>query len=134
MPTPDANDAPTPAYRLVPGGAAEAIVCPGCGEHVTGYGRGNGKTFCGPTCRQGFNNRMKAEGAPIVALVKAWTETRHAKPGSEEAEVCRFARSQLTQIASQFNEADDEAGRPSAVAYVKTLMRSRTLYCDRTRK
>lgn len=123
----------SPAYRMHDGDLTP-VICPGCGSHVEGYGRGyTGKTFCNPTCRQGFNNRMKAEGAPIAALVKAWTMTRHAKPGTREAEVCRYARSQLTQIASDFNERDDDAGRPSAVAYVETLMRAGTLYCDRRR-
>lgn len=123
----------SPAYRMQDGDLAP-VICPGCGSHVEGYGRGyTGKTFCSTTCRQGFNNRMKAEGAPIAALVKAWTMTRHAKPGTREAEVCRYARSQLTQIAAEFNDRDDEAGRPSAVAYVETLMRAGTLYCDRQR-
>ena len=109
-------------------------LCPGCGTGVDGAGRGpTGKTFCSNGCRTSFNNRMKAEGAPIAALVKAWTLTRHAKPGTEEAEVCRFARSQLTQIAAAFNERDEDAGRPSAIDYVRTLMASGTLYCDRSR-
>lgn len=108
--------------------------CPGCGGSVEGAGRGyTGKTFCTNQCRQAFNNRMKGEGAPVAALVKAWTMTRHAKPGTEEAEVCRYAMSQLTQIARDFNDRDEDAGRPSAVAYVKTLMASGTLYCDRAR-
>ena len=92
-----------------------------------------GKTFCNEACRKAFRNRMLAEGAPIAALVKAWTMTRHAKPGSREAEVCTYARSQITQIAAMFNEQDEEAGRPDAVAYVETLMASGTLYVDRRR-
>ena len=107
--------------------------CPGCGGAVPEGTRGPAKTFCSQTCRQGFNNRMKAEGAPIAALVKAWTLTRHAKPGTREAEVCRYARSQLTQIAGDFNERDQNERRPSAVDYVETLMASGTLYCDRSR-
>lgn len=110
------------------------MTCPGCGKDVENGGTGLGRVFCEPACRQGFNNRMKAEGAPIAALVKAWTMTRHAKAGSEEAEVCRFARSQLTQIAAGFNDRDEDNGRPSAVDYVRTLMASGTLYCDRARE
>lgn len=105
--------------------------CPGCGKAVEQGGRGLGRVFCSTPCRLAFNNRMKTEGAPIAALVKAWTMTRHAKPGSEEAEVCRFARNQLTEIARLHNEADDEAGRPSAVDYVRSLMQSGTIYADR---
>jgi len=109
-------------------------VCPGCGNAVEQAESGQTKTFCTTPCRQKFNNRMKGEGAPIAALVKAWTMTRHAKAGTEEAEVCRFARSQLTQIAAAFNERDSDKGRPSAVDYVRTLMASGTLYCDRARE
>lgn len=105
--------------------------CPGCGRAVEQGGRGLGRVFCSTPCRLAFNNRMKTEGSPIAALVKAWTLTRHAKPGTEEAEVCRFARNQLTQIAGMHNEADQEAGRPSAIEYVKTLMASGTIYADR---
>jgi len=125
------ND-PRPAYRLADGDLA-AVICPGCGAHVQGHGRGTGKTFHDDKCRQRFSNRMKAEGGPMAALVKAWVMTRHAKPDTEEAEVCRFARSQLTQIAATFNDRDQDEDRPSAVQYVKTLMRSGTLYCDRAR-
>lgn len=107
--------------------------CPACGASFPAGGRGMGKSFCSTPCRVTFNNRMKAEGAPLAALVKAWTLTRHAKPGSHEAEVCRFARSQITAIASLLNDEDQDKGRPSAVAYVETLMASGTLYMDRRR-
>lgn len=113
--------------------SAPSKSCPGCGGSFEAGGRGLGKTFCSTACRRSFQNRMLAEGAPIVALVKAWTMTRHAKPGSREAEICTFARSQITQIASAFNERDEEAGRPSAVDYVETLMNSGTLWVDRSR-
>lgn len=129
----DRFDARDGAYRLEKGQYVP-IRCPGCGAHVAGYGRGLGKTFCSTRCRTRFNNRMKAEGAPIAALVKAWTMTRHAKPGTDEAEICRWARSELTHIAKGFNEADRDAGRPSAVEYVETLRRSGTLYDDRKRR
>lgn len=126
------ND-PRPAFRQDSGDLVP-VICPGCGAHVAGYGRGTGKTFHDQACRQAFANRMKAEGAPIAALAKAWVMTRHAKPDTEEAEVCRYARTQLSQIAATFNDRDQDAGRPSAVDYVKTLMRSGTLYCDRRRE
>lgn len=107
--------------------------CPGCGGHVEEGGRGTGRVFCTSTCRTGFQNRMKAEGGVLAALIKAQTLTRHAKPGTREAEICSFARSQITQIAAYFNDRDEEEGRPSAVDYVGTLMDSGFIYMDRVR-
>lgn len=109
---------------------AASKTCPGCGAQFPTGGRGLGKAFCSDPCRTGFHNRAKAEGGPMVALVKAWTMTRHAKPGTREAEICRYARSELTAIASHFNERDEAEGR-SAVDYVATLMDSGTIWADR---
>lgn len=109
---------------------AATKVCPGCGAKFAPGGRGMGKAFCGDKCRTAFHARAKAEGGPMVALVKAWTMTRHAKPGTREAEICRYARSELTAIASYFNERDEAEGR-SAVDYVATLMDAGTIWADR---
>ena len=76
---------------------------------------------------------MKAEGAVMVAFVKAWALTRHAKPDTDEAEIGRAARSELTEIARMLNQADKAAGRPDATVYVKSLLDSGTMYCDRRR-
>lgn len=70
----------------------------------------------------------------MAALVKAWTATRHAKPGTREAEICRYARSEITKIAQHFNEEDEESGRQSAIEYVDSLMRTGTFWMDRTRR
>lgn len=69
----------------------------------------------------------------MAALVKAHDLTRHAKPGTREADICRYARSQLTEIARYFNERDNEEGRPSSVDYVATLMDSGMTFMDRVR-
>ena len=61
----------------------------------------------------------------------AAAQTRHAKPGTLEAEVSRFARSEITSISSIFNDKDEAAGRPPAWRYVESLMRSGTRYMDR---
>lgn len=107
--------------------------CPNCAVTFPAGGRGLGKTFCSKDCRVAFNNRAKAEGAVMVALVKCWTLNRHAKPGTREAELCRQARTELTEIARLFLENDAAAGRPPVTDYVETLLRD-TLYMDRTRK
>lgn len=106
--------------------------CAGCGQSFTP--RRDWGTFCSPPCRAAFSSRMKSRGGPLAPLVLAWNATRHAKPGTPEAEVCRYARSEITAIAGLFNEEDDEAGRASAVEYVKGLMASGTLYVDRARR
>jgi len=91
-------------------------------------------SFCSPSCRTAFANRMKSEGGPLAPLVKAWNATRHAKPGTEEAEVCRFARSQITAISRLLNEGDAKAERASAVDYVKGLMASGVKWSDPGRR
>lgn len=111
---------------------AVSRVCAGCGQSFTPNREWS--TFCSTPCRTGFANRMKARGGPLAPLVLAWNATRHAKPGTPEAEVCRYARSEITAIAGMFLEEDEEAGRASAVEYVKTLMASGTLYMDRARR
>lgn len=90
-------------------------------------------TFCSTACRTGFANRAKSEGGPLAPLVKAWNATRHAKPGTREAEICRFARSQITAIARELNEADEAAARASAIDYVGGLMDSGYQWADRRR-
>ena len=85
--------------------------------------------FCSPDCRTAFHKDCKSQGGPMAPLVKAWIATRHAKPGSEEAEICAYARRELTQMASDLNEAEQSR----SVEYVRALMRSGTLYVDRRR-
>lgn len=104
--------------------------CPGCGEQFAPGGRGLGKTFHADECRVSFHKSMKGLGGPLAPMVLAWTATRHAKPGTREAEICTFARGQITQMAREMIETNDF----DAVAYVGTLMDSGTLWCDRTRK
>lgn len=110
---------------------AATKACPSCRAQFAPGGRGLGKQFCSDACRTGFHARAKAEGGPMVALVKAWNATRHAKPGTREAEICRFARSELTALAAHFNGRDEDEGRASAVDYVESLMQSGLIWADR---
>lgn len=109
-------------------------VCPNCGTSFPAGGRGLGKRFCSSSCRTSFANRQKAEGAVMASLVKCWLANRHAKPGTREAELCRKARAELTEIGRMFIEADEEAGRPPVADYVEALFSDDTLYIDRSRK
>lgn len=106
-------------------------LCPACGADFEPGGRGLGKQFCTDGCRRSFHGRMKAEGGPLAALVKAWAATRHAKAGTREAEICRFARREMTAIAQHLNDRDTASGRASALRYVETLMDGGTLWADR---
>jgi hypothetical protein len=109
-------------------------ICPNCGDEFPQGGRGLGKRFCSSSCRTAFANRQKAEGAVMASLVKCWLANRHAKPGSREAELCRKARAELTEIGRMFIDADEEAGRPPVADYVEALFSDDTLYIDRSRK
>ena len=111
----------------------ESKVCPNCGTKFPAGGRGLGKVHCSKECRVAFNNRAKAEGAVIVAFVKAHHQLRHAKPGTREAEVCSMARRELAEIVRSMLDADEDAGRPPLTDYIEGLC-ANTLYCDRTRK
>lgn len=113
--------------------APDLCTCPGCGAEFEKGGRGLGKTFCADTCRRAFHAAAKSEGGPLAPMIKAWHATRHAKPGSREAEICRYARGQITEMARMFIEADGEIGR-DAVAYVESLMTSGFQFADRTKR
>lgn len=89
--------------------------------------------FCSKECRMEFANRMKKQGGPLAPLVKAWTATRHTKPGTEEAEICAWSRQQITEIARMFLDEEEQEGHGSAVDYVRGLMKSGFLYVDRRR-
>lgn len=113
--------------------SAPLCKCPGCGDPFQAGGRGLGKRFCSDKCRKCFLNAQATYGGPLAPMVLAWHATRHAKPDTLEAEVCTFARGQITEMARIFLDREEEAGR-DPVAYVAGLMASGTLYIDRTRK
>lgn len=97
--------------------------CPNCGDGFTSRGRGVAKRFCSPGCKKQFHNRELGEGAAAIHFVKAWLGTRHAPKGSPDAEICREARRELTQLARMLIERDKEAGRPPASAYVADVLK-----------
>lgn len=111
-----------------------ARLCPECGSEVEPGGRGLGRTFCCKEHRLRFFARWKGRGAVLGPLQAAQNETRHAKPGTREAAVCSFARSEITQACSAFNDEDREAGRPPAWQYVEAMMLTGTRYVDRKKR
>lgn len=108
------------------------LPCANCGNEFEQ--RRSWQSFCDRKCSAEFHARAKQRGGPLAPLVLAWNATRHARPGTEEAEICRYARSEISAIAGLFNEEDDTEGRASALEFVKGLMRSGTLYMDRARR
>ena len=107
--------------------------CPGCGAPFAPGGRGQGKRFCSDTCRRRFHAATVSDGQVLAPLVQAWIKTRHAKPGTRNAEICRYARQQIAEIAGLQLERHEELGR-DPVAFVAAMMDSGTRYIDRTRK
>lgn len=59
--------------------------------------------------------------------------TRHAKAGTREAEINRYARRELTEMAKRFNEADRADDRGAVLDYVGALMDAGAKYIDRAR-
>ncbi len=114
--------------------ASTTGVCPNCGDVVAPGGRGRGKVFCRPKCRELFSNRAKTDGAPLYAFVMAWMETKHAKPGTREAEIRKVASREVGAMCKHFRERDAEEGRPPMSDYVETLTRDGGRYMDRTRR
>lgn len=110
--------------------AAASPICPGCGCEFVPGGRGNGKSFCSDACRKAFHAIHRTQGFALAPLVKAWNKTRHAKPGTREAEICRFARREISKIARSLLDQDEAEDR-DVVAYVGLLMDSGVLYEDR---
>lgn len=103
-----------------------------CGECGVAFETNRDGRFCSRAHQSAFNARMKSEGAALAVVAKAWAMTRHAKPGTPEAEINKYARRELTTIASLFNEQDREAGR-SVLNYVQMMMDAGTMYIDRKR-
>ena len=107
-------------------GRGPTTPCPECGVDVAVFVRGGTRTFCCPAHKQAYNNRMKAEGAAVIALAKAWRKKR----GSGETAKAAFA--ELTGILDLFNARDAEEGRPSVEVYAQKLL-DQGRYIDRER-
>lgn len=107
----------------------ETALCPECGRS---FEPKRNKRFCQSKCQARFNNRMAAEGKLLAPLVKAMMATRGGG-GRKVPQICGMARSELTRIARELNEADAKAGRPPVHHYVAALFETGTLYMDRRR-
>lgn len=102
--------------------------CPECATTFTPR-REHGR-FCQPACAKAWNNRNVAQGGPMVQLVKAWLQTRHAKPGTREADICRYARAELTRLGRQYLD-DDAAHDRDPLAIVGAMMDAGDMVEDR---
>lgn len=110
-------------------------ICAQCGDRFN-PGR-IGQRFCNPKsarvapCALAWGRVNTARGGPVVPVLQAWAMTRHAKPGTREAEINRYARRFLTDAARHMNAQDAESPRASVLEYVGGLMDSREIYADR---
>jgi hypothetical protein len=84
-------------------------------------------------CAKAWANRNTKRGGPTVPILMAWAATRHAKAGTREADINRYARRELTAMAREYAEQDKGAGRPTPLDYVGALMDSASLFVDRKR-
>jgi len=111
--------------------AAPARSCAECGSLFV-PGRETAR-FCAEACRKAWGNRNTGRGGSVVPILQAWGMTRHAKPGTREAEINRYARRELTDMARTLNGEDKAAGRASVLDYVGALMDARVMFVDRKR-
>lgn len=105
--------------------------CPECQTAFTPK-RDHGR-FCQPSCGKAWNNRHTAKGGPLAQLVKAWLATRHAKPGTRDAEICRYARAELTRMGRDLLD-DDTAHDRDVTDVVGAMMDAGESYADRQQK
>lgn len=107
--------------------------CPDCGKPVPPKTRGLVKTFCSTACRQSFWRRWQKRGQACAPLLAAQLATRHAKPETDDAALCTFARREYTQMCTEWALEDEDAGRPPIKDYVAALKATGYLYADRRR-
>ncbi|WCD56220.1 hypothetical protein [Caulobacter phage BL94] len=88
------------------------LTCPECGQKFEA--KHHRASFCSPAHRNAYNNRQLAEGQRIVAIAKAWRQSRSTSDKSLK-EAGKAAFSQLCRELDMLNAADFEHGRMSAL-------------------
>jgi hypothetical protein len=104
-----------------------AAVCADCGVTFT-TGRSDAR-FCCPAHQLAFGNRMASRGKVLAPYVLAWIAGRGGGHAGTHP-VAGPAMREITAIARGFIDEDKEAGRPSAIGYVESLL-AEGLYIDR---
>ncbi len=105
--------------------------CPRCGDGFTP--KRYNQRFCTKGCKSANDNQRLTDGFAMEALVKAWIGTRHAPKGSREAELCRTARRELTQLASALIKRDRENGRAPAHDFIAAMDEAASMVLDRVK-
>lgn len=98
---------------------AGQMICPECGGPVERKSKhGPTPIFCSPEHRRAFNNRAMADGAGVIAYLKAWRVDRGSGP------IARAAFSRMCTIADSYNFEDAQAKppRPRADLYAAKLI------------
>lgn len=106
---------------------SDELTCPGCGDGFTPT-RYN-QRFCKPGCQKATANKKLSDGSAAIMLVLAASGTRHARRGSSEAEVSRYARRELERLAAILRRRDRQPNR--AVHYVADMMAKDETVLDR---
>lgn len=105
-------------------------ICPNCGEPVVrgqNQRKGPAPKYCSNYCKRQMNNRLMAEGAAVIGLIKAWRIDRGT------GEIAKRSFQQVCEIVDLLNAQDKEASRPRADYYAATLLADGTRYFDRQR-
>lgn len=103
-------------------------ICPECGlEFTRSSGRGGVKNFCTDQHKRDYQARQMKQGRAIIALAKAWRESRNRK---EDRAFGAEALSEMVSIIDSFVSQDREAGRPKTIGYAKRLLKQGR-YIDR---
>lgn len=93
------------------------MTCPECGVKFTRYH--HSALFCSPAHQRAFHGRNMARGKVAMPYVQAWRTSRNRKA---DAIVGRFAWGELCRMSDLWSAEDRDAGRPSAVDYVRGRM------------
>ena len=70
------------------------------------------QVFCTPAHKTAFWNRQAKRGKVLMPLLLTMTNERRAPSGSEDAELCSYARNTVYELAAIWNAEDKDAGRP----------------------
>lgn len=85
-------------------------LCANCGKAIP-EGSDPRRMYCDKVCKRESNNLDLQRSVQLMALAQVWYANRHAKKGSEEAELSSYARGQMGQLLARYNREDKARGR-----------------------
>jgi hypothetical protein len=103
-----------------------------CAECGCSFPTTRGATFCSTPHRVAHERRRMARGKVLAPYVLAWIEGKGGGHSGVDPIAAKAMR-ELTAIARGYVDEDRKAGRPSALAYMETLLADGARYFDRQR-